>query len=58
MASFSRVNFVFNDYRKRFEPTNLEVQIYLYVYRRFWDINLINTIIANHGNPVEDGIQV
>ena len=53
---FSRVNFVLNDYRKRLEPTNLEAQIYLYVNRRFWDINLINTIIANRGNPVEDGI--
>ena len=42
---FSKSNYIFNDYRKKTEPANLESQIFLSANSMFWDIKVVNSIV-------------
>ena len=47
---FSQVKYVYNDHRKKLEPTNLENQMFLKANSNFWNLKLVNVLVTKHGD--------
>ena len=42
---FSRAKMIFDDYRKKLEPVNLEAQLFLFVNKQLWDIKVVSDLV-------------
>ena len=42
---FSRAKIVFSDHRMSMLPVNLEQTLFLYINKRFWDIDVISKFV-------------
>ena len=42
---FSRAKMIFDDYRKKLEPVNLESQLFLFVTKQLWDIKIVSDLV-------------
>jgi hypothetical protein len=51
---FSRCKYVFNDYRKRILPINLERQMFLMVNKSYWNIDTVSKVMLSaNEDPTE-----